>query len=181
MHKLGVLDASFLYAETKSTPMNIASLQLFALPSGASASFFERLRWYLARRVRRVPFMTRHLKRTPFSLDQPVWVDDPDFDIDRHVLRTTLQAPGTQRQLEALVARLHETPLDRTRPLWSFTLIEGLGAGLSPSAQGRTIVALYSKYHHACMDGMAGQSIMDELFSEDPSVLPPIAEAKAPE
>ena len=181
MHKLGVIDASFLYAETRSTPMNIASLQLLELPPGASTSFYDRLRWYLARRVSRVPFMTRRLKRTPFALDQPIWVDDQRFDIDEHVHVVTLPAPGTQRQLEALVAKLHETPLDRSRPLWSFTLIEGLGPQFSPSPQGRRVVALYCKYHHACIDGMAGQAIIDVLFSDDPTASPPAAPPSAPE
>jgi len=175
MHKLGVLDASFLYAETPSTPMNIASLQLLELPAGADSTFFETLKRFLAARVHMIPFMTRRLKSTPFTLDQPVWVEAPDFDIDAHVHRVVLPAPGGQRQLEAMVARLHETPLDRRRPLWEFHLIDGLGSPLSPSARGRRVVGWYCKYHHACIDGMAGQGIIDVLFSNDADRMPTVA------
>jgi WS/DGAT/MGAT family acyltransferase len=173
MHKLGVLDASFLYAETKSTPMNIASLQLLELPPGTEVpEYFEALKRFLAGRVRQIPVMTRKLKPTPFTLDQPVWVPAPDFDINDHVVRLVLPAPGGQRQLEAMIGRLHEKPLDRQQPLWAFYLIDGLGVGLAPSGRGRRVVGWYCKYHHACIDGMAGQAIIDMLFSDSPDTLP---------
>ena len=116
--------------------------------------------------------MCRRLKSTPLTLDQPVWVDDGEFDIDNHVTRVVLGAPGTWAQLEAMVARLHETPLPRNRPLWAFYYIEGLASGQ---------VAWFCKYHHACIDGMAGQAIIDVLFSRDPAVDPPPARAIAAE
>jgi WS/DGAT/MGAT family acyltransferase len=163
MQKLGLTDASFLYFETASTPMNIASVQLLDVPH---ADFFDELVGYLAARVRRVPFMTKRLRSTPFGLDEPVWVDDPDFDIRNHVKREKLPKPGTWRQLETIVARLHETAFDRARSLWCFYYIEGLDTGQ---------VAWYCKYHHACIDGMAGQAIIDILFSRDPKTDPPAA------
>ena len=90
-----------------------------------------------------------------------------DFDIDNHVTRVVLGAPGTWVQLEAMVARLHETPLPRNQPLWAFYYIEGLESGQ---------VAWFCKYHHACIDGMAGQAIIDVLFSRDPTTDTPIAQ-----
>jgi WS/DGAT/MGAT family acyltransferase len=173
MHKLGILDASFLYAETPSTPMNIASLQLLELPAEAGPGWFDALKSFLAARVGLIPFMTKRLKATPFTLDQPVWVAARDFDIDRHVKRVVVPPPGDLRALEKLVARLHEAAFDRRHPLWSFTLIDGLGPALSPSTNGRRVVGWYCKYHHACIDGMAGQAIIDVLFRDDAKTLPP--------
>ncbi len=169
MHKLGITDASFLYMESPSNPMNIGSVQLLDVPP--RSGFFGELKQYLAERIHAIAFMRKRLKATPFTLDQPVWVDDPNFDIDNHVVRVALGAPGTWQQLEALVARLHETALPRSRPLWIFYYIEGLASGQ---------VAWFCKYHHACIDGMAGQAIIDVLFSKIPSdapILPaPVAE-----
>lgn len=176
MDKLKILDASFLYAETANTPMHVAAVQHFELPKGREEGFFESLRGYIGDRVHLIPFMTRRLKPTPLGMDHPVWVRDRSFDINYHVQRTRVPAPGTQSQLEQTVARLHETPLDRSRPLWQYWLIEGLESGH---------VAWYTKYHHACIDGMAGQAIIDILFSDAPE-LPPIpapdadADAKDP-
>ncbi len=168
MEKLKILDASFLYAETANTPMNIAAVQHFELPAGREQGFFEELRSYIGERVHLIPFMTRRLKTTPLGMDHPVWIRDPDFDINYHVQRTRLPAPGNQRQLEQAVARLHETALDRSKPLWQYWLIEGLEGGH---------VAWYTKYHHACMDGMAGQAIIDILFSDSPEIRPvPVAD-----
>ena len=110
--------------------------------------------------------MCKRLKSTPLTLDQPVWVDDPTFAIDNHVLRVVLGAPGTWPQLEAMVARLHEAAVPRHQPLWAFYYIEGLASGQ---------VAWFCKYHHACIDGMAGQAIIDVLFSRDPATDPPVA------
>lgn len=158
MDKLGLLDASFLYAETDNTPMHVAGLQHFEVPADQREGYFDRLRAYIAERVHLIPFMTRRLKATPLGMDHPVWIPDEHFDIDRHVRRIALPGPGTQRQLEQLVARLHERPLNRQHPLWEYWLIEGLEDGS---------VAWYTKYHHACIDGMAGQAIIDILFSKD--------------
>jgi diacylglycerol O-acyltransferase len=164
VHKLTITDASFLYMESPSNPMNIGSVQLLDVPT--RIGFFNELKPYLAQRIHAIPFMRKRLKSTPLTLDQPVWVDDPNFDIDNHVTRVHLSAPGTWQQLEALVARLHETVLPRSRPLWAFYYIEGLATGQ---------VAWFCKYHHACIDGMAGQAIIDVLFSKDAAADPPMA------
>ena len=166
MHKLGITDASFLYMESPASPMNIGSVQLLDVP--ARETFFDELKCYLAARVHAIPFMCKRLKSTPLTLDQPVWVADTTFAIDNHVSRVRLGAPGSWAQLEAMVARLHEAPLPRNRPLWAFYYIEGLASGQ---------VAWFSKYHHACIDGMAGQGIIDILFSKSAATDPPLVEA----
>ena len=161
MQKLGLIDAAFLYLERAGAPMNIGSLQRFA-PAGTvhdMVSFQRRLERYLTARVHAVPCMTARLKRTPLDLDQPVWVRDRNFRIDRHLYRRRLPAPGNERQLCDLVAQLHERPLRRDRPLWEMYLIDGLEDGT---------FAVYSKYHHSAIDGLAGQQIMDVLYSDSP-------------
>jgi diacylglycerol O-acyltransferase len=170
VHKLGIADASFLYMESPSNPMSIGSVQLLDVPQ--RPGFFRELKQYLAERVHAVPFMRRRLKATPLTLDQPVWVEDSAFDIDRHVFRVALPAPGTWSQLETMIGRLHEASLPRDRPLWAFYYIDGLATGE---------VAWFCKYHHACIDGMAGQAIIDVLFSRDPAVDAPLPPPPRPE
>ena len=166
MDKLGITDASFLHFERAGAPMNIGSVQRFATPYQRfdAACFFQRLKPYIADRVAGVPFMTRRLKRTPFDLDQPVWVTDTEFDINRHVFRNRLPPPGNDRQLADLIARLHEAPLDRHRPLWEIHFIDGFDDG--------TFV-IYNKYHHAAVDGVAGQQVMNVLYSTTSEGNPP--------
>lgn len=163
MKKLAFLDSGFLYAETPNTPMHIAGLQVFEVPAHKRPGFFEAYRRNVAERLHSLPFLTRRLARTELGIDHPVLVTDERFNLDYHVRHTAIPRPGTQRQLEALVARLHERPLDRSRPLWEFWIIEGL--------EGDRI-ALYTKYHHAVIDGMAGQAIIDFMMGYDPERSP---------
>ncbi len=161
MDRLSLQDASFLYLETPAMPMNIGSVQKFALPQGAGAAenFCKRLRTLLARRAPDVRFMSCKLKQTPFAFDHPVWVFDNNFSIDAHLKRFKLTGKGTQLQLERRIAQLHEKPLPRDKPLWIYYLFEGLHDGT---------VVLYEKYHHACFDGVTGQQVMELLFTEHP-------------
>lgn len=169
MHKLGITDASFLHFERRGAPMNIASLQRFAPAEEDfdASRFFKRMKEHIGARVHGVSFMTRRLQWTPLDLDQPVWVTDTDFDIGRHVIRSRLPAPGTERQLLNLVAKLHEQPLPRNRPLWQIHFIDGLADGT---------FAIYNKYHHAVVDGVSGQQVMNVLYSESPDSSPPPVE-----
>nr|WHV03943.1 putative wax ester synthase/acyl-CoA:diacylglycerol acyltransferase [uncultured bacterium] len=171
MDKLRFLDASFLYLETPDTPMNIASVQMLALPAGTSAtSFCQAQAQHIEARLGHLPVLTKRLLETPLGMDHPVWIEAANFDLNRHLQQRTLQAPGNRWQLEDLVARLHEQPLPRDQPLWQFTLIDGLGPDHCNDCDNPSNTAvLYCKYHHACIDGMAGQSIIDVLFSTDPA------------
>jgi diacylglycerol O-acyltransferase len=108
----------------------------------------------------------------PFDLSDPVWVEDDDFDLDYHVRHITLPKPGTNRQLQQYVARLHSSLLDRSRPLWEFFVIDGLKSGE---------VALYTKAHHAGIDGQAGIAVAQAIFDTAPTgrvVRPPRARIK---
>jgi WS/DGAT/MGAT family acyltransferase len=160
MKQLGGIDASFLYMETPETPMHVAGLTLFEPPADFSSSFYDHFREFFLSRIHLAPIFEKKLARTVLELDHPGWVDARDLDFDYHLQHATLPAPGTWAQLERMVADLHARPLDRARPLWQFTIIDGLDEGA---------VALYSKVHHAAVDGGAGMAIAAALYDISPT------------
>jgi len=170
VYKLGALDAGFLYGETENCPQHIASVQVLELPEGTSEDeFVRRLKTLLMERIHLVPYFTNRLQRVPFDLDHPVWVKDLDFSIDNHVKTVRVDAPGRRAELERKIAELHETPLDRSRPLWDLWVLTGLEGGR---------VAYYNRAHHACLDGMAGQAMIETTMDVTPEpreVTPPPA------
>ena len=160
IHHLSSLDASFLHVESAEMPMHVGSVHRLELPTGFEGDFFEAVKAHVASRLHLAPVFTRKLALMPFEMSNPVWVDDEDIDLDHHVRRVVLPRPGSWEQLERLVARLHSSLLDRSRPLWEFTLIEGLQSGE---------VVLYAKAHHAGIDGQAGQAVGRALFDLEPT------------
>lgn len=161
LKQLSDQDASFLYAETSETPMHVGSLSLVELPEGDPGDFFGIYKAHVASRLVLVPFMRARLAAMPGDLDRPFWVEDERLDLDYHIRHATVPRPGAMADLEALVARLHATALDRSRPLWQFTLIDGLASGQ---------VAIYAKIHHAAMDGASSQAMIAAMY--DPSTAP---------
>lgn len=167
MKQLGGIDATFLYMETPETPMHVAGLTLFEPPATLSGSFHAHFLEFLKGRLHLAPIFQKRLARTVFELDHPGWVDAGEIDWDYHVRRHDLPAPGTFRQLEEFVGEAHAARLDRARPLWQFTVVEGLEDGN---------VAIYSKVHHAAVDGGAGMAIAAALYDLGPvprTVKPP--------
>src|SRR5689334_21556989 len=124
MDRLKPLDALFVEAEDEDphTSMAIASIAVFEGPPPSHEEFLA----FLAGRLPLVPLYRRKLRVVPFRLGWPVWVDDPDFDLRYHVRRTALPAPGGDKQLADLMARVMSQRLDRDRPLWEYWVIEGL-------------------------------------------------------
>lgn len=172
MKQLTGIDATFLYMETDQTPMHVAGLTLYDLPKGFKGSFHKHFTEFFKGRVHLVPIFGMKLAKTVFELDHPGWVDAGELDFDYHIQSAKLPKPGNREQLEEMVAELHAITLDRKKPLWQFTVIEGL--------EGRQ-AALYSKVHHAAVDGGAGMVITKALYdvTEVPREVPP-AEPKAP-
>ncbi|MEM7519600.1 MAG: wax ester/triacylglycerol synthase family O-acyltransferase [Pseudomonadota bacterium] len=155
MKQLSGIDATFLYMETEQTPMHVAGLTTFDLPKGFRGSFHKHYVNFFKSRVHLVPVFGMKLAKAAFQLDHPGWVDAGEIDWDYHILSAKLPKPGNRKQLEEMVAKLHAETLDRSRPLWQFTIIEGL--------EGRQ-AALYSKVHHAAVDGGAGMAITKALY-----------------
>jgi diacylglycerol O-acyltransferase / wax synthase len=156
---LSSLDASFLHFESAETPMHVGSVHVLELPDGYAGDFYEDVKAHVAGRMHLAKAFTRKLARMPFDLSNPVWVEDDDIDIDYHVRHVVLPRPGTWAQLERLVARLHSQLLDRSRPLWEMTLIEGLETGEC---------VFYTKTHHAGIDGQAGIALGRALLDLEP-------------
>src|SRR5436190_10877181 len=172
--QLSGIDASFLYLETPETPMHVAGLTFFELPSGEAAGFYRHFRQFFESRLHTIPIFSKRLAPSLLDLDHPGWVDESNLDLDYHLRETSLPPPGTMAQLEEVIARLHANPLDRSRPLWQFYVITGL-------ADGRG--ALYSKVHHAAIDGGAGMAINKALYDVSATpreVAPPPARPAAP-
>jgi diacylglycerol O-acyltransferase len=153
--QLSGIDASFLYLETPETPMHVAGLTYFQLPEGFEGSFYRHFRRFFESRLHTIPIFSKRLAPSLYDLDHPGWVDADDLDLDYHLRETALPAPGTEAQLEEVIGRLHANTLDRSRPLWQFYVITGLENG-----QG----VLYSKVHHAAIDGGAGMAINKALY-----------------
>ena len=155
MKHLSGVDSAFLHLESPEMPMHIGSLNVLDLPEGYSGDFFEDTKSYIQQRLHLAEVFTRKLALMPLDLSNPVWVEDEDIDLDYHTRHVTLPKPGSNRQLQQYVARLHSSLLDRSRPLWEFFVIDGLKSGQ---------VALYSKLHHAGIDGQAGVAVAQAIF-----------------
>jgi WS/DGAT/MGAT family acyltransferase len=155
--RLSPLDASFLFAEDRTRAMHVGGVMTFAPPAdGFDVDAFAAL---IGRRLGLVPRYRQKVREVPGHLGLPVWVDDPDFDLDYHVRRSALPRPGTDEQLRALVGRLIARRLDRSRPLWEIYLVEGLSGGR---------FAVVTKTHHAMVDGLASMDVGALLLDTTP-------------
>jgi diacylglycerol O-acyltransferase len=173
MLQLSGQDASFVYLETPHTPMHIGSVGIYD-PSTAPGGFvrFKDVLTFIGSRLGGARSFRQRLVRVPFDLDHPYWIEDPEFDIEFHVRHIALPKPGDWRQLCIQVARLHARPMDLSKPLWEFTIVEGLDniPGLPPGC-----FALVSKVHHAAIDGMSGVEMSAAVHDLDASMTPPKA------
>lgn len=159
MKPLSGLDSLFLHLETPATPMHVGAAHLLERPR-RGGDFVLRVRRHIAKRLHLSPVFTRQLANMPLDFANPVWVRAETVDLTKHVVRVTLPAPGTMAQFEAAIARLHAQPLDRTRPLWRFHVIEGLQDGG---------LGFYSKVHHATLDGASGVAFAQAMLDFAPT------------
>lgn len=168
------LDASFFYAESPKTPMHIGSIAIYD-PSTAPGGFvrFKDILGFIEERLHRTKTFRRKLRTVPLGVDHPYWIDDPEFDIEFHVRHIALPKPGDWRQLCIQAARIHARPMDMSKPLWEFTVIEGLD-NIPNVPKGA--YAIVSKVHHCAIDGASGVEIAEALHS-----LAPVDEVEAPE
>jgi diacylglycerol O-acyltransferase len=170
MDRLSGLDASFLYLETPAQLMHVCGVIVLdpsTMPDGYS---FDEVQRGIDRRIRDVPDFTRKLRRVPLGLDHPVWVRDTQFDIERHVHRLALPSPGGYKELTKLTAHLAGLPLDRSRPLWEMWVIEGYRR--QDGDADNDLVVVFSKMHHATVDGVSGANLISHLCSLEPDAPP---------
>jgi diacylglycerol O-acyltransferase / wax synthase len=160
MRPVNLADAGFLMMEKRQTPMHVGGLHLFNFPRGVDQRQFlqEVLSVLRIKEEYRRPFgeYVTTGRAGPLRL---YWETDSHFDIDYHVRHSALPQPGRYRELFMLVSRLHSTLLDRNRPLWEIHLIEGLQ---------NNQFALYSKMHHAAVDGASAMHMVNALYSRNP-------------
>src|SRR5919106_375701 len=173
MERLTGLDAAFLALETPSSHMHVMAAMVLD-PSDVPGGFnVHTLRQLIAERLPRLEPFRRRVVEVPFGVHHPVWIEDPDFDLDYPVRRAALPAPGGKRELAGLTAEIAGRQLDRRRPLWELWVVEGLEHGH---------VAIIAKMHHAAIDGVLGVDLMTEIFDLEPNPAPkPSAELPEPE
>lgn len=165
MDRLSGLDASFLYLETPEQMLHVCGIILLDPSTMPGGYTFDAMKEELGARVSSIPSFRRKLRHVPLRLDHPIWVDDEHFDIDRHVHRLALPTPGGEKELSEVCGHLAGIPLDRSRPLWEMWVIEGLPDGK---------VAVFSKMHHATVDGVSGSNMVSYLCSLEPDAGSPM-------
>ena len=157
-----VTDSMFLLAESREHPMHVGGLQLFELPDGAGPDYVNDFHRQLLSLVDVRELFRRRPRGPVGSVGQFAWTSDDQLDLEYHVRLSGLPRPGRVRELLELTSRLHGYLLDRHRPLWEFTMMEGL--------QGNRF-ATYTKVHHSLLDGVSALRLMQASLSEDPSDL----------
>ncbi len=166
LDRLTAVDASFLHQEGPTSHMHVGGLSVLEGPPPAMDEFLEGIR----SRLHLVPRYRHKLAHTALDSGRPVWVDDPNFNLEYHVRHTALPAPGGTTELLRLVARIFSQGLDRSKPLWELWLVEGL--------EGNRF-ALISKSHHALIDGISGVDLATVMFDLSP-VPPPVEHSGKP-
>ena len=171
MQRLSGMDTAFLYLETPTTHMQVQAVMVLdpsTVPGGYS---FLKIREHLAARLPSLPEFRRRLASVPFDLHRPVWFDDPDFDLDYHLHHVAVPAPGTPEQVTDIIGAIAGRPLNRSRPLWDFWVIEGVEDG--------SVVAV-ARMHHSTIDGVSGSSLITSILDLEPEpVAPPVPEEPA--
>jgi diacylglycerol O-acyltransferase / wax synthase len=151
--------AGFLLAENRNMPMHVGGLQLFEKPEGAGRSYIREMFEQMRDVDEIAPLFLKHPYRSLRTGAQLVWREDEQFDIEHHVRHSALPKPGRVRELLELCSRLHSTRLAWERPLWEAHVIEGLRDGR---------VAMYTKTHHALVDGVSAMRLLASVLSTDP-------------
>ncbi|MBW2289671.1 MAG: wax ester/triacylglycerol synthase family O-acyltransferase [Deltaproteobacteria bacterium] len=156
--RLSGIDAAYLAAELPGNQLHLMAILRLDPASLEGGYHFDKLRAFIQERLPEIPPLRRRLVEVPFGIDRPRWVETDDIDLDLHVRRAALPSPGSARELAAMASEINARPLDRDRPLWEITVVEGLASGE---------IALIAKLHHAMMDGMVGVRYLAALLGTD--------------
>ena len=173
MRRLAGSDALFLYMETPTNHFHMVFAGVFdpsTIPvddegqqPGVGPDLYLRLRDLIAERLHLFPPFRQRLAEVPFQLHHPLMVEDEGFDLDFHLRRAALPAPGGRRELENFVSEIASRPLDRNHPLWEMYVVEGVEGGKW---------ALVVKAHHVMVDGIGGNEVLINLLSLTPETQP---------
>ncbi len=159
LRPLSGLDAGFLYLEAAGTPMHVGSVMLVELPKKKAYDFHDALLKHVAERLPRAPALRRVLHEAPMGLGHPMWGEADALDLRAHIRKRKLPGKGGQAKLMSLVGKLHAELLPRDAPMWQFVVIENVEPG---------VVALYSKVHHALLDGQGGVALAQAILDIAP-------------
>jgi diacylglycerol O-acyltransferase / wax synthase len=159
MEPMAPTDGVFLFAESREHPMHVGGLSLFKPPEGAGPEFVREFTDALIANDEFQPTFRKHPATIMGGITPMAWAIDDEIDVDYHVRRSALASPRRVRELLELASRLHTSLLDRHRPLWELYVVEGLDDGR---------FALYSKMHHALIDGISAMKLMQRTLSVDP-------------
>ena len=158
--RLSALDALFLGLEDRTAHMHVGAVGIFEGPPPSYPDFLR----LIDARLADLPRYRQRVLEVPLRQGRPVWIDEAHFDLEYHVRRTALPAPGGDAELKRLVGRLLSQQLDRDKPLWEMSLVEGLGDGR---------FAIVWKTHHCMLDGVAGMDLATVLMDPEPASNPP--------
>jgi len=170
MQRLTGLDAGFLYMEAPTLHMHTLKVAVLEPAPGVDELPLAWVRDQISARLHLLPPFRRRLVEVPFGFHHPVWVDDPDFDIEYHVRSVQVASPGGQAEMDAAISAIAGRPLDRSRPLWELYVLQGL-------ADGR--IGVLVKIHHAAADGVAASQLLANVMVTDASALEPEPEPPA--
>lgn len=158
MKVMSSLDARFLYYETPTAHMHTMKVVVVDTSGRKHPLTAESLRDLIADRIRLMPVLRRRVMLVARGAGNPVILDDPDFDLSRHLRITSAEPPGGPAELDGVISTIASTQLPRDRPLWELTVVEGLAGGN---------LAFVMKLHHALADGMASVALMENAFIAD--------------
>ncbi len=159
METMTGLDAKFLYSETPTAHMHTVKVAVSDVSAIGDRFSYESLLTVLEHQLDRLPPFRRRAVPVPLGLGHPVWIEDPEFDLRRHVSRRVLEEPGSDRQLAAVIGEFAGVALARDRPLWELMVVEGLAGGR---------MAAVAKLHHAVADGSAAVALLQSVVQGNP-------------
>jgi len=171
MMQLSGTDSLFLSTEMPTWHQHVGGV-IVVDPADSDRFSFEAVRAKMLESLEHVPKFRYRVKDVPLQLGKPVWVEDADFSLDRHLRRIAVAAPGGRREVGDMLGLLCSHQLDRSRPLWEMWYVEGVAGGQ---------VAIMSKYHHCIMDGAASAGLADQLLDIEPDPAPRAPVPEGPE
>ncbi|HJQ67649.1 MAG TPA: wax ester/triacylglycerol synthase family O-acyltransferase [Blastocatellia bacterium] len=165
--RLTSMDATFLYFEKKEAPMHIGSVSIFEgeIP-------FDKFIDNISSKMHLLPRYQQKVVPDPFNLGHPTWEFDSNFDINNHVFRVRIDAPGSEEELIKLAGKIFSPMMDRKKPLWDIYLVYGL--------EGKR-TAMIARVHHCMVDGVSGVDLLKIVLDISPDAQPlPKSEAAPP-
>ena len=165
MRMLSALDATFIYLESAHSPMSIGAVYVMDAKETPAGFSYEDWCSLVKNRLGLSKVFRRRLVEVPLDLSFPYWIRDPDFDLQAHLPRLTLPGPGGMQELMQAAADTWSHVLERDRPLWDITFVEGLDTvpGISKGS-----FALITRVHHAAVDGKASAEVMAAILDTSP-------------